>query len=132
MHSQIAHAFHQRADSYSRSEWHAELAADFVAWAGLEDGDRVLDVGAGTGFSTFAAARSVGVEGKVVGLDLSEAMLRKGIEFGPDTDLFDLVVDNSGFITEPSIQASDRGAAGFEPVFHSAVTRLEKIRAHAS
>ncbi|MEV7006702.1 hypothetical protein [Streptosporangium sp. NPDC051022] len=54
------------------------------------------------------------------------------IDFGPDTDLFDLVVDNSGFIAEPSIQASDRGIAGFEPVFHSAVMRLEKIRAHAS
>ncbi|MEV7006700.1 methyltransferase domain-containing protein [Streptosporangium sp. NPDC051022] len=77
MRPQIAQAFHRRADGYSRSGWHAEIAADFVTWAGLGEGDRVLDVGAGTGFSTFAAARSVGPEGGVLGLDLSEAMVRK-------------------------------------------------------
>lgn len=43
--------------------------------AHLQTGDRVLDVGCGNGASTVAAARRVGEEGSVVGIDLSAAML---------------------------------------------------------
>jgi ubiquinone/menaquinone biosynthesis C-methylase UbiE len=38
-------------------------------------GDLVLDVGCGTGATTLAAARLVGVEGRCVGVDISETML---------------------------------------------------------
>lgn len=43
--------------------------------AGVGEGDRVLDVGCGTGVATRAAARRVGAGGSVVGLDPNEAML---------------------------------------------------------
>jgi SAM-dependent methyltransferase len=43
--------------------------------AGIRTGDRVLDVGCGTGVLAREALRRVGREGQVVGLDLNEGML---------------------------------------------------------
>lgn len=43
--------------------------------AGLQAGERVLDIGCGTGHSTAAAAQLVGETGRVTGLDISDTML---------------------------------------------------------
>jgi SAM-dependent methyltransferase len=58
------------------------VPAIFGAWAsrvadaaGIGTGDRVLDVGCGTGVLAREALRRVGQEGQVVGLDLNEGML---------------------------------------------------------
>jgi SAM-dependent methyltransferase len=58
------------------------VPAIFGAWAGtvadaagIRTGDRVLDVGCGTGVLAREALRRVGSEGEVVGLDLNEGML---------------------------------------------------------
>ncbi|MDJ0944672.1 MAG: methyltransferase domain-containing protein [Kiloniellales bacterium] len=40
-------------------------------------GDRVLDVGCGAGASALPAARAVGPEGRVIGVDLAEALLER-------------------------------------------------------
>ena len=47
---------------------------------GLSPGDGVLDVACGTGNFSRHFARTVGVEGLVVGIDLSETMLRRAVE----------------------------------------------------
>jgi ubiquinone/menaquinone biosynthesis C-methylase UbiE len=52
-----------------------EWAARGVALANLRAGERVLDVACGTGAVTRLAAKSVGPDGRVVGLDLSSDML---------------------------------------------------------
>ena len=50
-------------------------AADLVQRAGLQPGERVLDVACGTGVVARLAAEQVGAQGGVVGLDLNTAML---------------------------------------------------------
>jgi len=44
---------------------------------GLEPGERVVDVGSGSGFDTFIAASQVGPDGRVVGVDMTPEMLDK-------------------------------------------------------
>lgn len=47
------------------------LYDSLVAWASLVSGDQVLDLGCGSGGATRAAARVVGEEGMVIGIDAS-------------------------------------------------------------
>ncbi|CAN5407971.1 hypothetical protein BH24GEM3_BH24GEM3_12470 [soil metagenome] len=51
------------------------LAARVVALGRLTGGERVLDVGTGTGIVARPAALALGAAGRVVGIDLSERML---------------------------------------------------------
>jgi SAM-dependent methyltransferase len=48
-----------------------------VALAALAKGQTVLDLGAGAGFDCFLAARAVGPEGRVIGVDMTAEMLDK-------------------------------------------------------
>lgn len=45
--------------------------------AGVKEGDTVLDLGSGAGFDAFLAARVVGPNGKVIGVDLTPEMVAK-------------------------------------------------------
>jgi len=47
------------------------------AIANLKAGETVLDLGCGAGFDVFLAARQVGENGKVIGVDMTEAMIEK-------------------------------------------------------
>jgi SAM-dependent methyltransferase len=47
------------------------------AIASLKPGETVLDLGAGAGFDSFLAARQVEPSGKVIGVDMTPAMLEK-------------------------------------------------------
>jgi SAM-dependent methyltransferase len=53
----------------------APVAEDLVAKAALRPGERVLDVGCGTGVVARMAALRVGAEGAVAGLDVNPGML---------------------------------------------------------
>ncbi|MBK8549649.1 MAG: arsenite methyltransferase [Ignavibacteria bacterium] len=46
-------------------------------FANIKEGDTVLDLGSGAGNDVFIAAKTVGVKGKVIGLDMTEAMIEK-------------------------------------------------------
>lgn len=48
-----------------------------VALASLRPGDVVLDLGSGAGFDALLAARTVGDTGRVIGVDMTEAMVTK-------------------------------------------------------
>lgn len=47
------------------------------AIAALKPGETVLDLGSGAGFDAFLAARAVGSTGRVIGVDMTPAMLTK-------------------------------------------------------
>lgn len=51
-----------------------------VALASLKEGQVVLDLGSGAGFDCFLAARKVGKRGKVIGVDMTPAMVEKARE----------------------------------------------------
>jgi|SRR3954464_9881359 cytidylate kinase len=53
-----------------------------------------------------------------------------GVEFGPDPAVFDLVLDNSGYISEPTVRASDEGIIQFAPVFNARVSALAEVRTY--
>ena len=48
-----------------------------VALADLKKGETVLDLGSGGGMDAFLAARKVGSTGKVIGVDMTKAMIQK-------------------------------------------------------
>ncbi len=48
-----------------------------VKFAGIKEDDIVLDLGSGAGNDVFIAGKIVGRKGKVVGLDMTEAMIEK-------------------------------------------------------
>ncbi len=63
-----------------------EWAPRILDAAGVGIGDRVLDVACGTGVVSRQAARRVGAEGEVVGLDLTEAMIEVAAGIEPSVD----------------------------------------------
>ncbi len=48
-----------------------------VALASLKEGETILDLGSGGGIDVFLAARRVGNKGKVIGVDMTEDMIKK-------------------------------------------------------
>jgi len=48
-----------------------------TAFSKLNPGDTVLDLGSGAGFDCFLAAQKVGKSGKVIGVDMTQAMIEK-------------------------------------------------------
>jgi SAM-dependent methyltransferase len=64
------------AEAYERDmgRWSKQLAPLFVGFVGVEKGDRVLDVGCGTGSLAWEIARTT-LASRVVGIDPSEGFL---------------------------------------------------------
>lgn len=57
------------------------------AFADLKPGETVLDLGCGAGLDLYFYAKSVGAEGKVYGLDISEDMADKAMENMKKTEI---------------------------------------------
>jgi ubiquinone/menaquinone biosynthesis C-methylase UbiE len=70
----------QMAEFYAKAsaKYQFQLPAeDLVTWLKIQSGERVLDIGSGTGAVASAASRVVGLSGIVVALDGSIEMLRQ-------------------------------------------------------
>ena len=50
--------------------------------AGIEEGEVVVDLGSGGGIDCFLAAKKVGVQGKVIGVDMTPEMVSKARALG--------------------------------------------------
>ncbi|KAF4335178.1 l-isoaspartate(d-aspartate) o-methyltransferase [Fusarium beomiforme] len=64
----------ERATNYEDS-WHPDYSKRFMELVPMNPGDRVLDLACGTGLEAVIAAKDVGDEGVVIGVDITEAML---------------------------------------------------------
>ena len=64
----------------------ANAAVVLADAAGIGQGERVLDIACGTGAVTREAARRVGAEGRVVGLDLNRRMLAVAERVAPEIE----------------------------------------------
>jgi ubiquinone/menaquinone biosynthesis C-methylase UbiE len=99
-----------------------------VALSGAKPGQRVLDVGCGTGFFARRIAQAVGPKGAVVGVDPSQPMLDYAEQHAPDNCSFvnagaeDLPFDDASFDVVVSSLAFhhfpvDRRADGVNEIF---------------
>jgi ubiquinone/menaquinone biosynthesis C-methylase UbiE len=108
--------------------WLGEATEAMLDMARVGRGSRVLDVAAGTGGQTLAAARRVGAEGSVLATDISEKILALAERVAADSGLanvatramdgeeldvkegfFDAVISRVGFIYFPDQQAAFAG-----------------------
>ena len=60
-------------EGFNRDEW--QKPDEVVASLGIESGDQVADIGAGSGYFTFRLAEAVGPEGRVYAVDVDEDMI---------------------------------------------------------
>ena len=65
---------------------HISIAEQTIALMDLQEGDRVLDLGCGAGWATRMLAQRVGATGQVVGLDVSDEMIRRARAGSKDFD----------------------------------------------
>lgn len=111
------------------SRWLGPATELMLDMAGIETGSRVLDVAAGAGGQTLAAARRAGPEGYVLATDISSGILqfaqanarlagfanietevRDGEDLaGIDSDPFDAVISRVGLIYFPDQNTALRG-----------------------
>ena len=83
------YGWERAADTYARY-WHGPLAGvqgDVLTLAALARGEAVLDVACGAGVVSVAAARGVGPTGRVLGVDLADAMVQVARQHARDLAL---------------------------------------------
>jgi ubiquinone/menaquinone biosynthesis C-methylase UbiE len=76
----------------------------FFHLAALKPGERVLDLGSGSGMDTFVAALMVGPTGSVVGIDMTDAQLAKARRLA-SRDGFAHVTYSKGYIEDTGLEA---------------------------
>jgi arsenite methyltransferase len=90
----------------------------FLDLAAISAGETVLDLGSGSGTDSFVAALKTGPDGRVVGVDMTEAQLAKGRRLAEEGG-FAQVEFRAGYIEEPPV---DEG--GIDCVISNGVINL--------
>ncbi len=84
-------AFDTMAVTYDEIRFIQHCAHYLIEHADLRPGSRVLDVATGTGLVAAVAARIVGPEGRVTGIDIAEGMLAKARQRAASQDAAPIV-----------------------------------------
>jgi ubiquinone/menaquinone biosynthesis C-methylase UbiE len=74
---QVADLYSRRSSNYDDGAWHPRIAHRLVEYAHLHHGQQVLDIATGTGMVAIEAAQIVGIEGRVIGIDISTGMIEQ-------------------------------------------------------
>src|SRR5215471_15142432 len=129
------------------AQWHRGAAARLQAFgpatevmldlAGVAEGSRVLDVGAGAGDSTVVAARRVGSTGRVLATDVSASMLEVAAELARQAGLTNAdtrVVDAQRLDLAPDSfdAAVSRNCLMLIPDYQQALTSIRRVPAGRS
>jgi arsenite methyltransferase len=75
----------------------------FLDLAALAPGETVLDLGSGSGTDSFLAALAVGSQGRVIGVDMTDAQLDKARRLAAETGVGN-VEFRAGYIERPPIE----------------------------
>ncbi|GAB1541809.1 methyltransferase domain-containing protein [Scytonema sp. NUACC21] len=73
---QLLADFNSRTD-YDRGRFYAPIAHRLIELVQIQNGQTVLDIATGTGLVALSAAKRVGSQGKVIGVDISTGMLNQ-------------------------------------------------------
>jgi len=76
----------------------------FLDLAAVAPGDRVLDLGSGSGTDSFLAANACGATGWVIGVDMTQAQLAKATRLAADAG-FRQVEFREGYVEDPPVEA---------------------------
>jgi SAM-dependent methyltransferase len=85
-----------RLEHRAKAADEAAARNEYLELLGLSSGDRVLDVGCGSGVVTREIAKRVAPRGRVMGLDASPALLRVARQYAADAALDELVEFQAG------------------------------------
>ncbi|HEV7305613.1 class I SAM-dependent methyltransferase [Ensifer sp.] len=120
----------QSADGYEQlmGRWSRQLAPLFIDFAGLADGERVLDVGCGTGSLTFALPHAADLR-EIVAIDFSPVFVEATIRANSDPRI---KVQQADACALPFVDASfDRALAmlvlHFVPEAGKAVAEMRRV-----
>ena len=110
----------------------AHVSERLVELAGIEEGNRVLDVAAGYGEPSVTVAKAVGPEGTVVATDISSGMLefakKRAADAGADNIEFVVVHAGELDFDEASFDAAvSRWGIIFDPDGEGAAARVRKV-----
>ena len=97
----------------------------FFHLAGLQPGERVVDLGSGSGMDSFIAALAVGPTGQVVGVDMTDAQLAKATRLAQARGVATLTY-RKGYIEETGLPAES-----FDCVISNGVINLAADKSRA-
>jgi arsenite methyltransferase len=95
----------------------------FFHLASLQPGEHVVDLGSGSGMDSFIAALKVGVDGRVVGVDMTDAQIEKATRLAQARGV-QTVTYRKGFIDDTGLPA-----AAFDCVISNGVINLAADKA---